>query len=144
MTGNPFLRRNRISILIVAVMFMLTAVQSARAKVDLTSIGDMKLDVRPLDVAASADGKLVFLLAPGKLLVYSVPEKRTTESLAVDAAFDRLTYSEGSKLVILTSSRSKKLRIVRVEPILEIDISDHPFKGPTDAPVILAVFDDYQ
>jgi hypothetical protein len=144
MAGAPFLKTNRISILLVAVMFILTAVLSAHAKVDLTSIGDIKLDVRPLDVAASADGKLVFLLAPGRLLVYSVSEKRTTESLVVDAAFDRISYSEESKLLILTGSTSKRLRIVRVEPIQEIDISGHPFKGPADAPVILALFDDYQ
>jgi hypothetical protein len=144
MARNPFLKRDRISILLVAVMFMLTAVQSAHAKVDLRSIGDIKLDVHPLDVAASADGRLVFLLAPGRLLVYSVPEKRVTESLVVDADFDRITYSEGSKLVILTGSTSKRLRIIQVEPIQEIDISNHPFKGPSNAPVTLVVFDDYQ
>jgi hypothetical protein len=144
MAGNPFLRRNRISILLVAVMFMLTAVQSAHAKVDLTSMEDIKLDVQPLDVATSADGKLVFLLAPGKLLVYSVPEKRVTKTLVVDAAFDRISYSEESKLLILTGTTSKRLRIVRVEPIQEIDISGRPFKGPADAPVTIAVFDDYQ
>jgi hypothetical protein len=105
---------------------------------------DIKLDVGPLDVATSTDGKLVFLLAPGKLLVYSVPEKKVTKSLVVDADFDRVTYSEGSKLLILTGSTSKRLRIVRVEPIQEIDISGHPFKGPSDAPVTVAVFDDYQ
>jgi hypothetical protein len=144
MAGNPFLRRNRISILLVAVMFMLTAVRWAHAKVDLTSMEDIKLDVQPLDVATSADGKLVFLLAPGKLLVYSVPEKRVTKTLVVDAAFDRISYSEESKLLILTGTTSKRLRIVRVEPIQEIDISGRPFKGPADAPVTIAVFDDYQ
>ncbi|MFZ0450763.1 MAG: hypothetical protein WAL98_16100 [Desulfatiglandaceae bacterium] len=144
MAGNPFLRRNRISLLLIAVMVMWTSVQSAHAKVDLTSMEDIKLDVGPLDVATSTDGKLVFLLAPGKLLVYSVPEKKVTKSLVVDADFDRVTYSEGSKLLILTGSTSKRLRIVRVEPIQEIDISGHPFKGPSDAPVTVAVFDDYQ
>lgn len=144
MAGTPFLRRNRISVLFVTIMVMVAAVQSAHAKVDLTSMEDIKLDVQPLDVTTSADSKLVFLLAPGKLLVYSVPEKRVTETLAVDAAFDRISYSEDSKLLILTGSASKRLRIVRVEPIQEIDISGRPFKGPADAPVTIAVFDDYQ
>ncbi len=125
-------------------MLVFTSSPAAYGKVELTPFTQTDLGVKPLDVAASADGKLVFLLAPGKLLVYSVPEKRATDSIVVDASFDRISYSENSKLLILTSGSSGKLRMIRVEPVKEIDISGHPFKGPADAPVILAVFDDYQ
>jgi hypothetical protein len=62
----------------------------------------------------------------------------------VDKKFDRITYSGKSNTLVLTSSSSERLNIIRVDQIYDIDISGLPFKGPAGAPVTIAVFDDYQ
>ena len=129
---------------IAAALALLIGTQPAYAKVDLTPLEQTNLGVRPLDVAASPDRKLVFVLARGEVLVYSIPEKKVTNRIPLAGDFDRLTYSREADTLILTSTTSGALKTVKVQPVFQIDISNHPFKGPADAPVTLVVFDDYQ
>lgn len=134
----------RFGMLLIVILGMLTLAGTAHASVGLTTIKDMKLTVRPLDVAVSSDGKHFFVLAPGQLLVYSLPQGKLSNRITLNKPFDRLTYSENTKNLILTSSTTGSLRIIRVKTVYAIDISGCPFKGPADAPVTLVVFDDYQ
>ena len=114
------------------------------ADVDLTAVKQIELDAQPLDIATSADGTLLFVLAPGEILVHSISKNRVTSRMPVDKAFDRITYSAKDNSLILTSSSSKTLKIIRVDRIYDIDISGLPFNGPENAPVTIATFDDYQ
>jgi DNA-binding beta-propeller fold protein YncE len=116
----------------------------ASAKVDLTPFRQTNIGARPLDVAASPDGKLVFVLIPEELLVYSIPDNTVTNRIPLAGGFDRVAYSPTAKLIILTSSTAGTLKAIKVETVFPIDISGHPFKGPADAPVTIALFDDYQ
>lgn len=134
----------RFVILLLVILGMLAFTGAAHAGVALTTVKDMKLAVRPLDVAVSSDGKRFFVLAPGQLLVYSLPQGKLSNRIPLKEPFDRLTYSKNGKSLILTSSTTGSLRIVKVKTVYPIDISGCPFKGPTNAPVTLVVFDDYQ
>lgn len=118
--------------------------QIAHADVDWTVIKQINLSSQPLDIAVSVDGKLIFILAPGEILVYSISEDKVTNRIPIDKDFDRITYSEKNNTLILTSSSSKTLKIIQGEGIHKIDLFGLPFKGPVDAPVTIAVFDDYQ
>ncbi|HBF42692.1 MAG TPA: hypothetical protein DDW42_03520 [Desulfobacteraceae bacterium] len=132
-------------IFILAVIMALTAVgQVTHAGVDLSIIKEINLDIQPLDIATSADGEELFVLAPRRLLVYSLNEGKITNTIVLDRDFDRLSFSAKNNIITLTSSKSKTLKIIRVEQIYPIDIYGHPFKGPANAPVTIAVFDDYQ
>jgi len=131
-------------VLIAAAMAVFTGTSPAFAKVELTPLTQTDLGVQPLDVATSPDGKLVFVLTRGELLVYSIPENRVTNRIRLAGSFDRVTYSPQANLLILTSSTARTLKTIKVEPVFSIDISGHPFKGPADAPVTIALFDDYQ
>jgi hypothetical protein len=55
-----------------------------------------------------------------------------------------LAYSPKENELVLTSTAGKKLQIIRLDPVYDIDISGLPFKGPENAPVTIAVFSDYQ
>jgi hypothetical protein len=127
-----------------AVLALVIGTQPAYAKVDLIPLEQTNLGVKPLDVAASPDGKLVFVLAPGEIVVYSIPEKAVTNRIRLTGSFDRVTYSANADTLILSSSTSGALKTIKVEPVFPIDISNHPFEGPANAPVTLVVFDDYQ
>ncbi|RLF59355.1 MAG: hypothetical protein DRN37_03925 [Thermoplasmata archaeon] len=132
------------SVLAAAAMVVFTGTSPAHAGVELTPLMQSHLGVKPLDAAISPDGKLVFLLAHEEIVVYSVPGKKITNRIPLTGNFDRVTYSREANLLILTSSTAGILKTVKVETVFPIDISGHPFKGPADAPVTIAVFDDYQ
>ncbi|MCK5836499.1 MAG: hypothetical protein KAH09_04480 [Desulfobacula sp.] len=54
-----------------------------------------------------------------------------------------IVYGKTNTL-ILASSSTEAVKNIQTEQRYEILLSDLPFKGPFDAPVTLAVFDDYQ
>ncbi len=109
-----------------------------------TEKSQIKIEAPLLDIATSLDGRWIFILAPGEILVYSVSEEKVVNRIPVDRAFDRLTHSPKTNTLILGSGTEKTLKIIELEVIHNIEISGLPIKGPEGAPVTIAVFGDYQ
>jgi len=130
--------------LLAAVLLCIGVSTSAYAEVDWKVVGERTLTDEPLDLAISADGQTIFILLPGKILLYSAQENRATDSIPVDGSFDRIAVFPGNNAVAVSSSQTKALKLVAFEVSQEIDVSNHPFKGPENAPVTVAVFSDYQ
>ncbi len=137
-------KRANLGILLIITLSWISAPPLIHADVDWKTIRQINLDVPPLDIAASFDGKLIFVLAPGEILVYSNSEDKVTDRIPIDKVFDRLTYSARTNVLILTSSSAKTLKILQLERVHKIALSGLPFKGPENAPVTMAVFGDYQ
>jgi len=114
------------------------------AGLDWQVINQIKLEEAPLDVATSTDGRWIFVLTQGEVLVYSTLEEKVVNRIPVDKILDMLTHSEKDNTLVLGSHSGKTLKIIQLEVIHTIDISGLPFKGPEHAPVIIAVFGDYQ
>ncbi len=114
------------------------------ADLELTERKQLKLDVSPLDTATSADGRWLFILTPGEIIVYSAFEDKISKGIPIDKAFDRLTYSAKTDALILSSRTEKAIKIIQLELINRFDNTGLPFKGPENAPVTIAVFGDYQ
>ena len=114
------------------------------ADVDWTEKAVLNLDAPPLDVVASSDGEWLFVLTPGRLLVYSVPENKLLKQIQVDGQFDRLAHSPNDNTLVLSSSSGKSLKFIELQLVHEFDVSGLPFKGPEIAAVTVAVFGDYQ
>lgn len=134
----------KFGIFLSVIISWVSVPQFIYAEIDLTLIKQTNLDVQPLDIATSADGKLIFILARGKILVYSITEGKVANRIFIDKDFDRVTYAGKNNVLILTSSSSKTLKIIQVDFIYNIALDGLPFKGPADAAVTIAVFDDYQ
>ena len=134
----------RLNTFLLVIISWVLVPQFIYAEIDTTLIKQTNLDVQPLDVVASIDGKTIYVLARGEILVYSIDEGKVSNRIPVDKDFDKLTYADRNNVLILTSSSSKTLKIIRVDFIYKIAIDGLPFKGPANAPVIIAVFDDYQ
>jgi hypothetical protein len=114
------------------------------ANVEWTPKKPLDLGASTLDMATSLDGRWIFILAPGEILVYSVSEEKVVNRIPVDKAFDRLTHSPKTNTIILGSGTEKTLKIIELEVIHSFAISGLPIRGPQDAPVTIAVFGDYQ
>ncbi len=133
-----------LGIFFLIVIILVLAPKFVYSEIDWTIIEQINLDVQPLDIATSTDGKLIFVLAPGEVLVYSIAEGKVANRIPIDKDFDRVTYAGKNNVLILTSSLSKTLKIIQVDFLFDIALTDLPFKGPTDAVVTIAVFNDYQ
>jgi len=133
-----------LGVFLIILTSWVSASQIVHADVDWTIIEQINLNAQPLDIAVSVDGKFIFILTPGEILVYSIYEDKVTNRIPVDIGFDRIAYSEKNNTLILTSSSLKKLRIIQGDQVHKLDLSGLPFKGPADAAVTIAVFDDYQ
>lgn len=118
--------------------------QVIAADLELTEKKQLKLDVSPLDIATSADGRWLFILTAGEIIVYSAFEDKISKGIPIDKGFDRLTYSAKTNSLILSSQSEKTVKVIQLELIHKFDLSGLPVKGPENAPVTMAVFGDYQ
>jgi len=149
--GDSYQRRKcmkRFSVILLSALMWLAGscltVLDAHADVEWKVKKQLRLKEKPLAVLASLDGQYIYILVEGRLLIYSLLEGRGKYSIPVDKSLDMITLSEANKLLILASSSEKLVRVVELEFILQLDISDLPYKGPKDAPVTITAFIDYQ
>ena len=115
-----------------------------QADVEWKVLRSLDLKATPLDVAPSMDGQRLFVLTPGEILVYSIAEGKITDHIPVDKEFDHIVSLPRGDALSLSSSKKNLLQVILLETIYKIDVSGLPFKGPKDAPVTIAVYDDYQ
>ena len=118
--------------------------QVVQADLEWRIIKDLDLKATPLDVVSSADGRRLFILTPGEILVYSFPDGKLTDRIPVDKDFDKIASLPRDDILTITSSTKKALQLILLETVYKIDLTGSPFKGPKDALVTIVVFDDYQ
>ena len=134
---------------LAGVMLMLLSIicfapHSVFAEIEWTVKKQLKLEAAPTDIAPSADGKWIYVLTSGEILVYSVPEDKVMNRIPVDKTFDRLTYSAQDNTLLVSSSAEKTLKIIQLTVIQHFSLEGLPFEGQKNAPVTLVVFSDYQ
>jgi len=129
---------------LLSVFICLVISQNLYADIDWTVVKQFDLSSKPMDVAVSDDGRMVFVLTKGEIIVYSPAKNNIFKRIPLDQEFDKIEYSTRGSILVLTSSTLNTLQIIRLDQIFPIDISGLAVKGPADAPVTIAVFDDYQ
>lgn len=137
-------RTGVLAAILLSVFICLFVSQNLYADIDWTTVRQFDLGSKPLDVAVSDDGRMVFVLTKGEIIVYAPDKNNIFKRIPLDQEFDQIEFAARGSLLVLSSSTLNTLKILRVDPIHPIDISDLPVKGPADAPVTIAVFDDYQ
>ncbi|MBE9545200.1 MAG: hypothetical protein IMF02_11945 [Proteobacteria bacterium] len=138
----------RISFSIFILMFAILAavfVESpAHADLEWEITKTMEIDGIPIDVALSPDGRKLFVLTDrGSILVYTTGNT-PTDKIEVGRHIDQIKVGPKGDVLVLSSRQKKTLQIVQLGFIQSINISGSPFKGPEDAPVVIAAFDDFQ
>jgi hypothetical protein len=118
--------------------------QIASAAVESKLRRALDLPSPPLDVAATADGQWTFvLLEGGEIRIYgSAGDLQGT--IRVGDRAERIAPSPSGDQVYVTFRGEKQLKAFSVEFSYSIDVTGSPFKGPSDAPVVIAVFSDFQ
>ncbi len=104
----------------------------------------IKLETSPMDMAVSADGKYTFVLAEGGRVFIFDQQGQLKDTLKVSDSAMSIGTSPAGDYLFLTDSKANTLEMVQISFVVEIDIAGLPFKGPANAPVVIAVFSDYQ
>jgi len=93
----------------------------------------------------TADGKYTFVLAEGgRVLSYDNGTGELKGALKVSESATSIATSAGGEFLLLADSENDTLEMLGISFVVDIDIAGLPFKGPADAPIVVAVFSDYQ
>lgn len=115
-----------------------------QAAVESNTTLTLKSSGKPLDTAVSADGHWFFVLTDqGKVEIYETTGT-LKETIKIDGPADRISSSPTGDQLFLSDKETKAIRLVAVDFIQNIDTTGSPFKGPEKAPVVVAVFSDFQ
>lgn len=138
--------KNRKWIMVLFLVIVLGAFSNLQASenVEWSVYQTLQVDATPLDVALSPDGRKIFVLTDkGEVLIYSrstQPEAR----INVGKHVDQIKSGPRGDTLILSSGKNKTVQVIGIDFIQQINTSGSPFKGPADARVVIAVFDDFQ
>lgn len=132
-----------VQFLMVSVMGSM-AVCYAASSVEWSVLKTLQLEAAPVDVAVSPDGRRIFVLtAQEQILIYS-PAGLLEDKIDVGNLFDHIKVGPRGERLILSSRKNKSVQIITLDFIQNINVSGSPFKGPEDATVVVAAFDDFQ
>jgi WD40 repeat protein len=133
-----------ILLLTIAIVLGAFANSFASDNVEWNVYKTLQLEESPIDVAITPDGRRIFVLTDkGEIGIYSSAGKIEAK-IDVGKHVDQLKLGPRGDSLILSSGKNKTVEIVTIDFIQNINVSGSPFKGPADAPVVIAVFDDFQ
>ena len=136
--------RGMIIFFLLAAMICSGLPAPASATVEWSRQQLLKTDGAPIDIAVSADGKFTFVLTDtGQVLIYSA-QGQAEGTLDVGSNINGIESSPTGDRLFLLDRDSNGVQIVAVDYIKNINASGVPFKGPAGAPVVIALFSDFQ
>jgi len=129
---------------LVALTLLMFSNAPCSAAVEWELLQSLNTDSRPLDVAVSADGKSVFVLTEnGTVFIFSA-DGTPIDRIAVGPQAERIAVDPEGERLYVTNRQAKRVDVVQIDTLREINLSGAPFKGKEKAPVVLAVFSDFQ
>ena len=136
--------RNLIMVLILVIVPGAFAGVLASDNLEWEVYQTLQLDASPIDVAITLDGRKIFILTDkGKILIYST-SKQPDATIDVGKHVDQIKLGPRGDTLILGSGKNKTVQVISIDFVQTINTSGSPFKGPAEAPVVIAVFDDFQ
>lgn len=136
--------RQKVTIFLIVFFITVTFLTNSSISMEWAIHKTLKTNKSPLDTAVSINGKWIFVLTEqGSILIYSANGKLKDE-IEVGKSVNGIEAGPKEDILLLTSLVNKTVQILTLDFIHNIDISDSPFKGPSDAPVQIAVFSDFE
>ena len=116
----------------------------ALAEVEWNIENSLTLDSVPRDVAVTLDGRTIYILTEnGDILVYGA-DGTFRDKISIGKHADGLRIGQNGEQLYVISRRNKTVEAVQLNFIRHINTIGSPYQGPEDAPVVIAVFSDFQ
>lgn len=117
---------------------------SQNSGIDTSVIATWKIDAKPLDLVHTLDNKRVFILGDdSKVHIFSTGGEKQG-SIEVDKGVTAIDIAPRGELLYLVNQKDNSFTSLSVSFTTTIDITGAPFLGNESAPVVLALFSDFQ
>jgi hypothetical protein len=127
-------------ILLLVVLFA----APSPAEVEWRIYKTMKLDAPPMDMAVSTAGNWIFTLTENGILNIFSPKGEFVDGIEVGPHVDQIETGPLENIVLLKSREKQTVQILVIDFNQPINIEGSPFKGNDEAPIVVAVFSDFQ
>lgn len=97
-----------------------------------------------IDFTYSLDGKYVFFLTDAHQVQIYTKAGVLEGSVTVDPGVRRIDISPKGELLYLHNETDNSLTTVKIDFVVNIDVTGAPYKGNINAPVTVAVFTDFE
>ena len=126
------------------LLMILSSTALGAGPVDWELLNTLKLNTPPLDVAISPDGKMVFVLTGnGSIYVYE-DTGRLAAKIDVGEPIDQIRLDPNGERLFATNRQNKTVKVIALEFIKQIPTRGSPYKGPENAPIVIAGFSDFE
>jgi hypothetical protein len=131
-------------ILVLSTLLFLCFNTIAGAAVEKGISKDIKTEAEPLDIAVSADGQKTFVLLKGGIVQVFGINGRSQGTIEVSKSVVSIETSPNGERLMLAEKDNSIIKVVALEYLVDINIEGSPFKGPADAPIVIAEFSCFQ
>lgn len=133
-----------IAVVICVLCAFLIVPRYASARIEWELLRQINLNDIPYDIALSRDGSTAYILCSKSILIYTVGENKITDTIPITGQFSHIALSEDGETLFLTDNDTKRLSLIRVVNVFDIDAGSSQVIGKRDAPVSVVAFFDYQ
>ncbi len=135
---------NRICSYVLIILTSLCLTIPAVAKTDWRVNQTVQLEQPPIDLQVSSSKKWIYVLtSDSKILIYDA-RGQLKDTITVEPDIDQIKAGSRDDMLFLLSRKNKTFQAITIDFVEEINTQGSPVKGPTDAPVTIAVFSDFQ
>jgi DNA-binding beta-propeller fold protein YncE len=135
--------RKRIGLLL-AVLVVIGFAGHGICSVELNVHQTLKPEGAPLDVAVSPSGESIYVLTDrGEILIYSM-NGSLRDRVEVSKTISAIRVGPRDEVLFLTDRAKGTIEMVTLDLIKNVNVTGSPFKGHENAPVVIAVFTDFQ
>jgi len=126
------------------LLTVLTTASWVFAAVEITPQKTLKTDGVPVDVAATQDGNLTFVLTDsGSVLIYD-QTGNLTDTVEIGPHIDQIEIGPRGERLFVASRKNKTVEIITIDFIHEINTLGSSTKGPPEASIVIVAFSDFQ
>ncbi|MCU0604123.1 MAG: hypothetical protein MUC33_15845 [Desulfobacterales bacterium] len=137
-------RNSSVHIAGFVLAMLLVSAASGRAALEWEILKSLNTGARPVDVAVSADGKSVFVLTDDGIVSIYTGDGALTDKITVGGQAERIAVAPDGDRLYVTQRQGRRVDVIQLDYVREINLSGAPFKGREQAPVTIAVFSDFQ
>jgi len=129
---------------VIGLLAVLCVAPLGRAEVEWRVQKTLRIEGAPIDITISRDGSRFFVLTDrGVIRVYDANGGLDGE-LEVGRHVDQIEIGPREDLMFAGSRGEKTVELLEIDYIQKIDVNGSPSRGPADAPVVVAVFSEFQ
>ena len=131
-------------LLLSSPVFAQTPPAPVTSPVETSVAASWKLEAKPLGMVHSLDNKRVFILGDDANVHIYTSEGAKQGAIPVDKGVTAIDIAPRGEMLYLINGRDNTFTALTISFTTHIDVTGAPYLGKENAPVVLAIFSDFQ